>query len=337
MCAPPCSNGGVKALGPPSRRPTAALALTVLLVAASSCAHPPAAGTELVRRGDEISVCGQLFHTETPVVLWNDPGGYDAYRLEKRFSSGDDEESSKARYGSMRRNLPPELDERVRRSGWRLEDLQDVVRLFVLHYDATGTSRGCFKVLHDVRGLSVHFLLDVDGTIYQTLDLKERAWHAGTANDASIGIEIAHIGAYDSPDASQLRDWYRVSGGETRINFPDYVGDPGQRKTGYIPKPARPELLQGEIHGVTYYQYDFTEEQYEALGKLTAALTTIFPKMRLAAPTDAEGQVRTDVLSKAELARFGGIVGHWHITTNKRDPGPAFDWDRLFEEAPRHY
>jgi len=36
----------------------------------------------------------------------------------------------------------------------------------------------CFKVLHDHRDLSVHFMLDLDGTIYQTLDLKERAWHA---------------------------------------------------------------------------------------------------------------------------------------------------------------
>ena len=39
-------------------------------------------------------------------------------------------------------------------------------------------------------------MLDLDGTIYQTLDLKERAWHATTSNSRSVGIEIANIGAY---------------------------------------------------------------------------------------------------------------------------------------------
>jgi hypothetical protein len=37
-----------------------------------------APGTPLKRAGDEIMVCGQLFHTGAPVVLWTDPGGYDA-------------------------------------------------------------------------------------------------------------------------------------------------------------------------------------------------------------------------------------------------------------------
>jgi len=44
-----------------------------------------------------------------------------------------------------------------------------------MHYDVCGVSRQYFKVLHDYRGLSVHFMLDIDGTIYQTLDLNERA------------------------------------------------------------------------------------------------------------------------------------------------------------------
>jgi len=37
------------------------------------------------KSGDEIVVCGQLFHTTTKVVLWTDPGGYDAYRVVPRF------------------------------------------------------------------------------------------------------------------------------------------------------------------------------------------------------------------------------------------------------------
>src|SRR5438045_2916323 len=39
-------------------------------------------GAPVERLGDEIIVCGQLFHTGAPVVTWLDPGGYDAYRVE---------------------------------------------------------------------------------------------------------------------------------------------------------------------------------------------------------------------------------------------------------------
>ena len=45
-----------------------------------------APGTPLPRAGDEIMVCGRLFHTGAPVVLWTDPGGYDAYRTDRRFA-----------------------------------------------------------------------------------------------------------------------------------------------------------------------------------------------------------------------------------------------------------
>jgi hypothetical protein len=36
--------------------------------------------------------------------------------------------------------------------------------------------------------------------------------------------------------------------------------------------------------------------------------------------------VRTDALDAGELANFEGILGHYHISTTKVDPGPAFDW-----------
>ena len=42
------------------------------------------------RKGDEIVVAGQFFHTGARVITWMDPGGYDAYRVERRFSLIDD-------------------------------------------------------------------------------------------------------------------------------------------------------------------------------------------------------------------------------------------------------
>ena len=62
------------------------------------------------------------------------------------------------------------------------------IRLFVNHWDACLSSTSCQRVL-DKRGASVHFLIDNDGTIYQTLDMQHGAWHAGSerVNRASAG------------------------------------------------------------------------------------------------------------------------------------------------------
>ncbi|MGZ8899189.1 MAG: hypothetical protein ACXW3Z_03760, partial [Limisphaerales bacterium] len=62
------------------------LLLTLIL---TGCAQLPKPGTHAPRAGDEIVVAGQFFHTGTPVVLWMDPGGYDAYRVERRFAPYD--------------------------------------------------------------------------------------------------------------------------------------------------------------------------------------------------------------------------------------------------------
>ncbi|MBL8900555.1 MAG: N-acetylmuramoyl-L-alanine amidase [Planctomycetes bacterium] len=302
--------------------------------------HPrtaaPLPGELLPRRGDEILVCGQLFHTGTKVVLWTDPYGYDAYRVDLRFPAETGKRADPpqgARYATLRKHLSAEQKERVEERGWELRELQEEVQQFVMHYDVCGTSRQCFKVLHDLRGLSVHFLLDVDGTLYQTLDLKERGWHAGEANDRSIGVEIAHIGAYESPDAPELARFYQRDEQGVRLVFPPSLAK-GAPAPSTLLRPARNgELIAGRIHGQTLHQYDFTDAQYEALAHLVATLRTALPKIALDAPRDAEGRVRSDALSADELARFAGLLGHFHVTRNKADPGPAFDWERVIARA----
>ena len=72
--------------------------------------------------------------------------------------------------------------------------LQQVVRQFVVHHDGCPDSRTCFQVLHNERGLSVHFLIDNDGTIYQTLDLVDCAFQAAGVNEISVGVELANRG-----------------------------------------------------------------------------------------------------------------------------------------------
>src|SRR6476469_3820970 len=60
--------------------------ITLFVALVVGCTKLPKPGAHLARTGDEIVVAGQFFHTGTPIVLWMDPGGYDAYRVERRFS-----------------------------------------------------------------------------------------------------------------------------------------------------------------------------------------------------------------------------------------------------------
>mgnify|MGYP001093762426 CR=1 FL=1 len=309
---------------------------TFALAALAHAADAPKPGERLERRGDEIVVCGQLFHTGTPVVLWTDPGGYDAYRVEPRFIPADKArpELPKVRFGQRKHNMTEADLARVQLKGWDLPTLQNVVDQFVVHYDVAGTSKRCFHVLQDDRGLSVHFMLDLDGTIYQTLDLKEAAWHATIANGRSVGIEIANMGAY-TPGRSSARDkWYEKGpDGKVKIKLPGTPQDDLIRNPDALLAPARNEPITGQIRGHTLEQYDLTQAQYDALTKLSAALCTVFPKLKCDYPRDAEGKLRLDTLSRPEFDAYQGILGHWHVQTNKTDPGPAFQWDAVIDGA----
>jgi N-acetyl-anhydromuramyl-L-alanine amidase AmpD len=213
-------------------------------------------------------VGGRKVPVATRVVLWSEPGGYRATEFAERRAP---------------------------------------VRQIVLHYDVAGTSAQCFKVLN-ARKLSVHFMVDLDGTVYQTCDTSVRAFHAGAFNDASVGIEIANVGAYAKRE--ELERLWPFPPGVVRGALPP----------GYVPRPARPGPLRGRIHGTELWQQDFTDAQYEALGRLCAALCGAL---------DLPARAPTDRGVLAAPAAFDGILGHYHLTTAKVDPGPAFDWSRF--------
>ena len=96
-------------------------------------------------------------------------------------------------------------------------------------------------------------------------------------------------------------------------------------------RPARPGLMRGKIHGQELIMPDYTDAQYETLRALTKALSETFPRLRRRAPRDTDGTVRGTVLAPERLAAFGGVVGHYHLTRSKIDPGPALDWDRILK------
>ncbi len=248
-----------------------------ILVAVSTggCWLPPVPNPPKRFPEGQIIACGKAFEVWPRVLRWDQPGGLNAYRPDGTGHFG----------------------KRGERAAWTLDDLRQHIDLVVIHYDAVGGSRDCFRVLQQ-RGLSCHFLIDTDGTIYQTLDLKEKAWHATIANDRSIGIELAQHGAIEAGDG-----------------------------------PARAGEIVGVIQGRRLRQPPFSDAQYEALAALLAALHRTFPRIPLDYPRTGDGQVVPHRLPDDKLAAFGGIIGHYHIQTNKVDPGPAFDWARVVRDA----
>ena len=158
--------------------------------------------------------------------------------------------------------------------------------MFVTHWDVTLSSAKCARILND-RGISVHFCIDNDGTIYQLVDMNNAAWHAGDRqiNHSSIGVEISD--AYDL----QWQDWY-VS-------------------KGFGERP----VMEGVVcHGQLLQPFlGFYPIQLKALAALYAAINKIF-NIPLKAPTVSN---TVDPLVKSNA--FRGFCSHYHITTRKID------------------
>jgi N-acetyl-anhydromuramyl-L-alanine amidase AmpD len=202
-----------------------------------------------------------------------------------------------------------------------LAGAQNLVDMVVIHTDITTTSRGCFNVLKS-RGFSTHFMIDWDGTIYQGVDPMKMAIHAaselrGNVNKFSVGIDMNclqmnYVQASGEVDASALADQFATPGGQRRMS----------------------EVV--EINGVPWKSWGFTDAQYDALIKLLLELNVHFPKLKLAAPVDERGEIIWQVPKELDTTKMG-IYGHMHLTPQKFDPGPGFDWPRLLQGLTKEH
>ena len=169
--------------------------------------------------------------------------------------------------------------------------------MFVNHWDVCLSSESCLKVLNK-RGLSVHFLIDNDGTIFQTLDTQHNAWHAGNLNRHSVGVEISN--AY----YPKYQNWYI--------------------RNGFGPRPISKNAA---CHGRILEEHlDFYPIQIQALKALWKAINLSI-NIPLQGPTAIDTNVeestnfftKTLVDSSASSAKYKGFVSHYHLTPNKID------------------
>ena len=253
--------------------------------------------------GSEIIVCNQRFDIDHKVITFEDDKGYSHY-LPHCNRNPDQIRPSHPSPGMSDRMWRY----RARRSmgrNWKekmspqraLRRLKKGVRQFLIHMDGCRDAYMCYTVLHDQRGLSVHFMVDNDGTIYQALDLADCAFHGGGVNEFSIGVELQNRG--------------RAKKGKE-----DYYTK--QRL------PAR-DIVTCRVHGFLFRAFDFTEGQYTAMIKLSSALNKILD-LPLVSPQQDGAPARGLI---PDYRRFRGFLGHYHIERQKWDPGP-WDFQRMF-------
>jgi len=241
-----------------------------------------------------IVVCGTKFDIGTRVILWDEPEGLNGYDTSRRVTKIQDRKTGKItnsvvegkRYGS-----------RVWIGTPSLTKLQNIVTQFFLHHSGMYRAKDTFGVLHNERRLSVHFILGDDGVIYQTLDLMEKAWHGGSNNPMSVGIEIdsrAHASKY--PDAYD------------EAHCKKYGVGPRKKRIDYVQK----SWMMG---------YEYNDKQYEALIWLGVGLKTVFPKMgEMKFPTDQNNRIIKYAISASAAQKHCGLMCHYNNSSSKNDP-----------------
>lgn len=181
--------------------------------------------------------------------------------------------------------------------------------MFVNHWDVCLSAESCARVLNQ-RGISVHFLIDNDGTIFQMLDTQHKAWHAGIpryegGNSKGIGVEISN--AY----YLKYQDWYVKNG----------FGE-------------RPVQEQGYVHGRTLDPFtDFYPVQLEALKALWKACH-IGIGIPLEYPENSQGHIETGVHKDCERGKFHGVCNHYNFTRTKIDCA-GLDLPTLLDEVKK--
>jgi len=186
---------------------------------------------------------------------------------------------------------------------------EDIHRI-ILHHDAALSARSCYRILAK-RGLSTHFVIDNDGTIYQFLDPGLRqAWASGSVH-------------------GKRRDEHRLMPNETSFNRGSVAIDFSnacELRWAKRYKPPRPVLTQ-HMHRGRVKWLGLYPGQVAACVALCRLLCDEFDIQR-AVPLADDGSALLQVLDPVP----SGIVGHLHLTRRKYDPF-GLDWPAFETEV----
>ncbi|MBL6975394.1 MAG: N-acetylmuramoyl-L-alanine amidase [Deltaproteobacteria bacterium] len=240
------------------------------------------------------------------VRTFMDPGGFSFYR----FKGGElaplvyVDEDDESRSLVIPRRLPQGGRAGLGGLGWdpgdgsgdRTRALRKVISTVVLHHDGCRDSAMCYRVLVN-RGFSTHFMIDLDGTVYQAADVADQTLHAAGINSMGVGIDL------NNPAQNLLSD-------------PDAEA------------PGRRPSAEKVINGVSFRSWDYSEAQYRSLIAVLRVLTEVLG-IEPVFPVGEDGLILNSVLDSPPAPQFKGIQCHWHSSAFKWDPGPGLDWERI--------
>lgn len=263
----------------------------------------------------DLYIAGQRIHIDAPVVNFTEGPRWDATSLFCQPTETDPRppctqmpgKTGHVPYGKLPAPYVQRYTTRpaLRRYGTNppMDAVKAVIRQFVVHHDGCSSSDMAFSVMQNERGLSCHFLIDNDGTIFQTIDLALAAYHAAEWNFGSIGVEMCNRG--------------------------DVKLDPNYYSSGKH-GPNR-KVVPCKINGHTILAFDYTEAQWTSFQALGRALLRFLPNIPAEYPQSSPGVQHWGTLpaqgSGGSFA-FSGYIGHYHLTGQKWDPGP-FDFKKF--------
>lgn len=174
--------------------------------------------------------------------------------------------------------------------------LQQEIRLFVLHHSVTYTALETFQVLIR-RNLSVNFIIDDDNeqgcaTIYQCADILDACYSQGEYNLWGPGVEISY-----RPEA-----WKN-----SRLYTDDII-----YQKHLEPHP----IIQDIIHGQKMQVFAPSSAQINSATSLAWGMCELFPKIKPEFPKLNGKIIKTQVSSN----KLTGLACHYHLTNKKIDP-----------------
>jgi len=256
--------------------------------------------------GKSIIIAGEYFPLggNVKVVTFNDEGTYPAVLS---FHSAQAEQECLGTGG-------PCYGPRYLKAGVKaldMETLVETVNQIVFHIDGCRDAAMCYRVLKS-RSLSTHFIIKWDGTIYQSLDVLQCGYHAGAANNKAIGIDLNNM----------MKNLVKEPNGEMYPEGHDRYAEM-MKKEFRRPKSDVQTIAFSKVQA-----YGYTEAQYNAVIELLRVLMIRLPNIKNEYPVGPDGEVIRTPLE--DPASHAGFMGHWHWESQRWDPGPGFDWARVY-------
>jgi len=179
--------------------------------------------------------------------------------------------------------------------------------LLVLHFTAGTTAKSAVDFWKSTKDrVATAFIMDVDGSVFQTFDPKYYAFHLGMKgthehDKRSIGVEIVNMGPLKQV-GDVLCSW------------------PGNFKQRFCLVSETTKYVKSKFRGYEYWAA-YTPAQSTAIGPLVEHLCSTYGIPKVLPPHD-----KREIFDPSFFGSWKGICSHQNFRSDKTDVGVAFEW-----------